>query len=58
LPKIKLARKNELGKKPEQNLPKLLPKKCSRFQKPDFTKKNASHEKRTLLNEIACLLKL
>ncbi|MCZ2248042.1 MAG: hypothetical protein LC111_09540 [Bacteroidia bacterium] len=46
-----------LTKKPELNLPKRLLKKCSRFQKPDFAKQNASHEERTLPNETACLLK-
>jgi hypothetical protein len=33
-----------LTKKPEPNLPKRLLKKCSRFQKPDFTKKSASRK--------------
>jgi hypothetical protein len=46
-----------LTKKTEPNLPKLLLKKCSRFQRPDFAKKSARHEKRTLQNETACLPK-
>jgi len=52
-----LPEKISLTKKPEPNLPKLLLKKCSRFQKPDFAKQNARHEKWTLQNEIACLPK-
>jgi hypothetical protein len=53
-----LPEKISLTKKPEPNLPKLLLKKCSRFQKPDFAKQNASREKWTLQNETACLPKL
>jgi hypothetical protein len=58
LRKVYFARKNEPGKKPEPNLPKLLLKKCSQFQEPDFAKQNASHEKRTLQNKTTCLPKL
>jgi hypothetical protein len=46
--KVILPEKMSLAKKPEPNFPKLLLKKCSRFQKPDFAKRNASQKKWTL----------